>query len=125
MWCRQIPYTVVKFVSFEKAVELLYSHVFTKPKESYSRVTQLSITFASGYMAGILCAIVSHPADTIVSKLYNNKTTGSVGENIRRIYGEIGFMGLWRGLTPRIIMVGTLAALQWWIYDSFKTAIGL
>jgi len=115
----------VKFVSFEKAVELLYSHVFTKPKESYSRVAQLSITFASGYMAGILCAIVSHPADTIVSKLYNNKTTGSVGENIRRIYGEIGFMGLWRGLTPRIIMVGTLAALQWWIYDSFKTAIGL
>jgi solute carrier family 25 phosphate transporter 3 len=22
-------------------------------------------------------------------------------------------------------MIGTLAALQWWIYDTFKTAVGL
>ena len=28
--------------------------------------------------------------------------------------------GLWKGLFPRIIMIGTLTALQWFIYDSVK-----
>ena len=28
--------------------------------------------------------------------------------------------GVWNGLVPRIIMIGTLTALQWFIYDSVK-----
>merc|ERR1712232_161459 len=125
LWARQIPYTVVKFVFFEKVVEMFYRYVFTSPKESYSKATQLSITFASGYTAGVLCAIVSHPADTMVSKLNAIKTEGSTSENVKKIYGDIGFNGLWRGLGTRIIMIGTLTGLQWWIYDTFKTAVGL
>jgi len=125
LWARQIPYTVMKFVAFEKVVELFYRRVLTRPKNEYSKTTQLSVTFASGYIAGILCALVSQPADTMVSKLNSIKTGGSIGENVSRIYGEIGFKGLWRGMGARIIMVGTLTGLQWWIYDSFKTLVGL
>jgi len=125
LWARQIPYTVVKFVFFEKVVEFFYKNIFTAPKESYSKATQLSITFASGYTAGVLCAIVSHPADTMVSKLNAVKTEGSTMDNVKKIYGDIGFNGLWRGLGTRIIMIGTLTGLQWWIYDTFKTAVGL
>jgi len=29
-------------------------------------------------------------------------------------------LGMWKGLFPRIIMIGTLTALQWFIYDSVK-----
>lgn len=79
----------------------------------------------SGYLAGIFCAIVSHPADTMVSKLNSMKTSGSMSENVGKIYSEIGFKGLWAGLGTRIIMIGTLTGLQWWLYDSFKTAVGL
>lgn len=125
LWCRQIPYTVVKFVFFEKVVEFFYKNIFTSPKSSYSKATQLSVTFASGYTAGVLCAIVSHPADTMVSKLNAVKSEGSTSENVKKIYAEIGFNGLWRGLGTRIIMIGTLTGLQWWIYDTFKTAVGL
>merc|ERR1712178_598696 len=32
LWMRQIPYTIVKFVAFEKFVSLFYQNVFTKPK---------------------------------------------------------------------------------------------
>ena len=28
-------------------------------------------------------------------------------------------------LGTRILMIGTLTGLQWWIYDSFKTAMGM
>mgnify|MGYP006188388779 CR=1 FL=1 len=61
-------------------------------------------------MAGILCAIVSHPADTIVSKLYHLKHDEheSTMKAVKHIYGDIGHAGLWRGIGPRIFMIGTL-----------------
>jgi len=61
----------------------------------------------------------------MVSKLNSIKSEGSLGSNVSKIYAQIGFAGLWRGLGTRIIMVGTLTGLQWWIYDSFKTLTGL
>lgn len=48
LWSRQIPYTMAKFFFFEKVVEAFYTYVFTAPKESYDKATQLGITFASG-----------------------------------------------------------------------------
>lgn len=119
LWSRQIPYTMAKFFFFEMVKEAFYEKVFTAPKESYSKGTHLSITFASGYIAGVACAIVSHPADTIVSKM--SKSTKSAGEILK----ELGPKGIWGGLGTRIIMIGTLTGLQWWIYDSFKTAVGI
>jgi solute carrier family 25 phosphate transporter 3 len=121
LWGRQVPYTVVKFVAFERVVEAFYSNIFTAPKDTYSKTTQLGITFASGYVAGIFCAIISHPADTIVSKL-NQSNTATIGGIVR----EQGIVSLaTKGLAARIVMIGTLTGLQWWIYDTFKAAVGL
>lgn len=126
LWSRQVPYTIVKFVAFEWFVQFFYDNIFTKGKENYSKPTQLGVTFASGYLAGIFCAIISHPADTILSKLVaKGNIPGSLGHKVGTIYSEIGFKGLWAGLVTRIIMIGTLTGLQWWIYDSFKTMVGL
>ena len=71
--------------------------------------------------------MVSHPADTMVSKLNNiqKKEGEGVGTAISQIYKDIGFSGLWRGLGARIVMIGTLTALQWFIYDTFKVYAGL
>lgn len=122
---RQVPYTMVKFSCFEKTVQAFYANVFTNPKDTYSKNFQLAITFVSGYWAGIFCALVSHPADTMVSILNKRSSSAPVGTQVKEIYRDIGFKGLWNGLGARIIMVGTLTGLQWWIYDSFKVAMGL
>ncbi|CAF0999022.1 unnamed protein product [Didymodactylos carnosus] len=83
LWSRQIPYTVAKFYFFEKVVQLFYTHVFTQPKDTYSKTTQLGVTFASGYTAGVICAIVSHPADSVVSLLGKPANKGkSLGQII-------------------------------------------
>ncbi|OLY80460.1 Phosphate carrier protein, mitochondrial [Smittium mucronatum] len=127
LWLRQIPYTMVKFATFETTVNLLYKHVMTRPKSSYSKTEQLGVTFSAGYIAGIFCAIVSHPADVLVSKLNNApKVEGqSTGALASKIVKELGFSGLWTGLGPRIVMIGTLTALQWFIYDTYKVYVGL
>ena len=125
LWARQIPYTIVKFVAFEKTVRALYANVFTKPREQYSKNFQLMVTFIAGYWAGIFCAIVSHPADTMVSILNKRAGNEPTGQKVKQIYSEIGFKGLWHGLGTRILMVGTLTGLQWWIYDTYKVLNGL
>jgi len=120
LWLRQIPYTMMKFGCFEKTVELLYKHVVPKPRSECTKGEQLIVTFAAGYIAGVFCAIVSHPADCVVSVL--NKTPGASAGQVAK---DLGFKGLWAGLGPRIIMIGTLTALQWFIYDSVKVALRL
>lgn len=115
LWSRQIPYTMMKFACFERTVEALYKFVVPKPRAECNKAEQLLVTFIAGYIAGVFCALVSHPADTIVSKL--NQDAGS---NFVDAAKKLGLLGMWKGLAPRIIMIGTLTALQWFIYDSVK-----
>jgi len=120
LWMRQIPYTMMKFACFEKTVELLYKYVVPKPRADCTKGEQLVVTFAAGYIAGVFCAIVSHPADVVVSKL--NQAKGSSAFQVAK---SLGFFGMWNGLVPRIIMIGTLTALQWFIYDGVKVGLGI
>ena len=125
LWGRQIPYTMMKFASFETIVEKIYSYLPGR-KSDYNKGAQTAVAFSGGYLAGILCAAVSHPADVMVSKLNAGRKPGEAfGAAMGRIYKDIGFGGLWNGLFVRIVMVGTLTGLQWMIYDSFKILMGL
>ncbi|KAI9053632.1 hypothetical protein LZ554_002586 [Drepanopeziza brunnea f. sp. 'monogermtubi'] len=125
LWGRQIPYTMMKFASFETIVEMIYERL-PGQKSDYSKAAQTGVSFTGGYLAGILCAIVSHPADVMVSKLNANRQSGEAfGAAMGRIYKDIGFGGLWNGLPVRIVMIGTLTGLQWMIYDYFKIFMGL
>ena len=51
-----------------------------KPKSECSKSEQLGVSFAAGYIAGVFCAVVSQPADNLVSKLSSVKgsTMGSI-----------------------------------------------
>lgn len=125
LWGRQIPYTMMKFASFETVVEMIYNYL-PGTKSDYGKGAQTAVSFTGGYIAGILCAIVSHPADVMVSKLNANRQPGEgFGAAMGRIYKDIGFSGLWNGLPVRIVMIGTLTGLQWMIYDYFKIFMGL
>jgi len=81
LWGRQIPYTMCKFASFEETVKLIYKQL-GKPKESYGKVAQTGVSFLAGYIAGIACAVVSHPADVMVSKLNSERQGKPVSKPI-------------------------------------------
>jgi len=63
---------MVKFATFESTVAYIYK-TLGKPKESFSAVQQTGVSFLGGYIAGIGCAVVSHPADVMVSKLNSER----------------------------------------------------
>lgn len=98
----------MKFASFETIVEMIYGYLPGK-KQDYGKSQQTAVAFTGGYLAGILCAIVSHPADVMVSKLNAVRQPGEAfGAAMGRVYKDIGFGGLWNGLPVRIVMIGTL-----------------
>ena len=140
--------TMMKFASFETVVEMIYKYAIPAPKSECSKNLQLGVSFAGGYIAGVFCAVVSHPADNLVSFLNNAQgaTVGDVGfqdiilcsgmyvimyENLNNLLlaqavKKIGLVGLFtRGLPLRIVMIGTLTGAQWGIYDAFKVMVGL
>jgi len=125
LWGRQIPYTMCKFATFETTVDKIYA-TLGKPKSSYNGLQQTGVSFLGGYIAGIACAVISHPADVMVSKLNSDRKPGEgAGKAMTRIYGNIGFGGLWNGLPVRIAMIGTLTGSQFFVYDGFKVMLGL
>jgi D-alanyl-lipoteichoic acid acyltransferase DltB (MBOAT superfamily) len=44
---------------------------------------------------------------------------------MKEIWSQLGFKGLWIGVGPRCVMVGTLSAVMFLIYDSVKVISGL
>jgi len=123
---KQVPYTMAKFAVQGKASELMYENMKTTPAQC-STGTNLSISLSSGVIAGVTAAIISHPADTLLSKV--NKAgaggDGSVGSRLFNIAKETGFMKLCtQGLGARCVMIGTLTAGQFGVFDSVMLAVG-
>ncbi|KAI8992488.1 mitochondrial carrier domain-containing protein [Pilobolus umbonatus] len=122
---KQVPYTMAKFVVFERAAEAFVKSMGV-PKDEILPSTMTGINLASGVIAGTVAAIVSQPADTLLSKI--NKQKGAVGESLTSrligMAGQLGVKGLFLGLGPRIVMVATLTSFQFAIYGDIKRVLG-
>lgn len=115
---------MAKFVVYEKVAEAVYQ-VF--PKKDMADSMQTVVNLGSGLVAGFAAAIVSQPADTMLSKI--NKTPGAPGEGtttrLIKIAKELGLKGSYTGIGARLFMVGTLTAFQFAIYGDIKKALGM
>jgi len=120
---KQVPYTMAKFVVYEKVAELIWQSM---DKNTASDGTKTVVNLGSGLIAGFAAAIVSQPADTMLSKI--NKTKGLPGEGtttrLIKIAKELGFRGSYAGIGARLFMVGTLTAGQFAIYGDIKRVLG-
>ncbi|KAF9900844.1 mitochondrial phosphate carrier protein [Linnemannia zychae] len=119
---KQIPYTMAKFVVYERVAEAFLEAA--GPKENLAGSTLTAINLGSGLIAGMTAAVVSQPADTLLSKINKASGTGSITSRLIGLAGELGVRGLFLGLGPRIVMVGTLTAFQFAIYGDIKKALG-
>ncbi|KAJ3118643.1 mitochondrial phosphate carrier protein [Phlyctochytrium bullatum] len=122
---KQVPYNMTKFFVYEVAAETVYGAIAT-PKEELPSHMVTAINLGSGLAAGVCAAVVSQPADTLLSKI--NKQKAASGERtvgrLVKMAGELGVKGLFTGLGTRIFMVGTLTALQFAIYGDIKRLLG-
>merc|ERR1712159_347966 len=123
---KQIPYTMAKFAVQGAAADSIYASIGSSP-DKMSSSGNISVSLASGVIAGVAAAIISHPADTLLSKV--NKAgaggTGSMMSRLSNIASETGYMNLCtQGLPARCVMIGSLTAGQFGIFDSVMPIMG-
>ena len=124
---KQVPYTMAKFAVQGAAAESLYSALGASPENPPACMGNLGVSLTSGVIAGVAAAIISHPADTLLSKV---NVPGAGGEGaimtrLGRIATEIGFVNLCTtGLGARCVMIGSLTALQFAIFDTVMGSLG-
>ncbi|KAH8662788.1 mitochondrial phosphate carrier protein [Ilyonectria robusta] len=116
---KQIPYTMATFLVYEKSIQTAYTVI---EKAELSPVGVTGINLGTGLVAGLAAAVVSQPADTILSKV--NKEKGQRGEGtarrLARIATGLGLRGAFTGMRARLVMVGGMTAVQFGIYGDTK-----
>ncbi|GLB38387.1 putative mitochondrial carrier (TC 2.A.29) family protein [Lyophyllum shimeji] len=123
--CKQIPYAIGQFTTNELCHELVYRSMSEETKRSLSPTAQFTIALGSGIVAGFAAAILSQPADTLLSQINKGHgPQGSMAYRLTQLAREAGFRGLFAGLGPRMIMTSGLVASQFLMYDGIKHALG-
>ncbi|OCF35447.1 solute carrier family 25 (mitochondrial phosphate transporter), member 3 [Kwoniella heveanensis CBS 569] len=122
---KQVPYAIGQFTVNERCTEFIYNSMTPETKANLSSTSQFGITLGSGIVAGFAAAILSHPADTLLSQI--NKGHGPKGSMVYRLVAlgkEAGVKGLFAGLGPRMIMTAGLVSSQFIMYGYIKSAMG-
>lgn len=76
-------------------------------------------------LQGVAAAVLSHPADTLLSKINQGKGgKGSIITRLSTLAVETGPVGLFAGLGPRTVMTVGLVSSQFLMYSYLKKALG-
>ncbi|KAI9451400.1 mitochondrial carrier, partial [Russula earlei] len=122
---KQIPYAIGQFTVNELCHETAFRSMSKETRATLSPSANLSISLGSGVIAGFAAAILSQPADTLLSQI--NKGHGPSGTILYRLgvlAKQTGFRGLFVGLGPRMVMTAGLVSGQFLIYGAIKQAMG-
>jgi len=124
---KQVPYTMAKFAVQGYAAEELSNKVVGVPLSKQTGNTKLAVSLGSGVIAGVAAAIISHPADTLLS-MVNKKGAGGEGGVVSRLINCAKSVGVVKlcttGLAARCVMIGTLTAGQFALFDTVMDAVG-
>ena len=116
----EIPFMMAKFAVFDAVSKAIYALV---PTASESLATSLTVSLVSGMTAGVAAAVVSHPFDTLTTKVTQytqQKRKGGILAAVRDIYGQGGAGGFFKGTFPRAVKSAANIALQFFLYDFSK-----
>jgi len=119
--CKQIPYAIGQFTVNEWCHEMAIKSLSSETRSNYN----FAINLSCGVTAGFAAAILSHPADTLLSAINRGHgPTGSMPHRLAILAREAGLVGLFAGLGPRMLMTAGLVSSQFLMYDAIKHALG-
>ncbi|KAJ1327566.1 solute carrier family 25 (mitochondrial phosphate transporter) member 3 [Microdochium nivale] len=124
---KQIPYAVGQFSVHEAAVEWIYRTIGPERKARLTQLESTGVELSSGILAGVAAAVLSHPADTLLSAMNKgagDKTQSSTARlfSLAREFGPKRL--LTTGLAPRVLMTCGLVSGQFVIYAQCKALVG-
>jgi len=137
---RELPFAVTKFLVFDRIASFLIEIANTygsNPVQVGVGLTGLSISALSGALAGVAGAVVSHPADLVLTlnSASSKKDAGAnetvstnepnLLESLLEIVEEGGITNLFVGLQARSVFFFLVIGLQFLLYDYVKTLLNV
>ncbi|WFD21493.1 hypothetical protein MEQU1_000145 [Malassezia equina] len=122
---KQVPYAVGQFYTNEMMHNLVTTTISSDTLQKAGKAGEIGVQLGCGLTAGVAAAVLSHPADTLLSKI--NEGGGGRGSALKKLMvlaQEAGPFGLWVGLPTRILMTAILVSGQFLIYEQTKAAFG-
>lgn len=119
---KQVPYACVKFTVFDLSTEYLYK---TYPAVQEDLKLSLLISLVGGILGGVAAAVVSNPADTVISELKKAKSNLSPQEALKVLLDRDGVSALFTGLPLRMVFSSLTASLQFLVFDGIRFALGV
>lgn len=130
---KQVPYTMAKFavqdVLREKMAPLFGIADLSKVSKS-SLLQQIGLAFSSGFGAGVVAALVSHPADSLLTLMNKTNPEGlragaGVFEKGAYFVRQRGVLNICScGIATRFLHVGLLTAGQFIVFDVGLASVG-
>lgn len=122
--CRNIPQSVIKFYTYESLKPLVLS------SQNSSAQPNTLQTLVCGGLAGSTAALFTTPFDVVKTRLQTQipgsmSPYGNVFHALQEIGKNEGLKGLYRGLTPRLVMYMSQGALFFASYEFLKRLFSL
>uniref|UniRef100_A0A0G4H5A8 Uncharacterized protein n=1 Tax=Chromera velia CCMP2878 TaxID=1169474 RepID=A0A0G4H5A8_9ALVE len=118
LMARQVIFGIAKFVGFDAISRAVFDAVPSLQEEPQSR---LAVSALSGVIAGLFSAVLTQPADSVLSRV--NKQKSGVAETITQMFEEFGPRGFFFGLFGRLLTSGFIVGGQFLLYDGVKEAL--
>ncbi|KAH7156693.1 mitochondrial carrier domain-containing protein [Dactylonectria macrodidyma] len=124
---KQVPFAVGQFTVHEAANEVIFRAMGPERKAKLTQLESTGVELTSGIAAGVAAAVLSHPADTLLSAINKGAGDPKQGATSRmfQLAREFGPKRLLlTGLGPRLVMTCGLVSAQFVIYAQCKALTG-
>mmetsp|Transcript_32251 Transcript_32251/g.96709 ORF Transcript_32251/g.96709 Transcript_32251/m.96709 type:complete len:641 (-) Transcript_32251:26-1948(-) len=119
---RNIPYAMVKFLVFDLSTQRLYG---AYPAAREDLKLSLLVSLAGGVLGGISAAIVSNPADAVISELKKDETEASPVDAVNVMLERGGISAFFVGLPLRMAFYSINGSLTFVVYDAVRFLLGI
>ncbi|KAI3468733.1 hypothetical protein Pfo_025396 [Paulownia fortunei] len=122
--CRNVPHSIIKFYTYESLKQIML------PSIQSNAQANIFVTLVCGGLAGSMASLFTTPFDVVKTRL-QTQIPGSMTQysgvfnTLTEIGKHEGLKGLYRGLTPRLVMYMIQGALFFASYESFKRLFSL
>lgn len=124
---KQVPFAIGQFTVHEAVNEVIYRTLGPQRKAKLTHLESTGVELTSGLAAGAAAAVLSHPADTLLSAINKGAGDPKQGATSRmfQLAREFGPKRLLlTGLGPRVVMTCGLVSGQFVIYAQCKVFTG-
>ncbi len=135
---RELAFAIPKFLAFDVLAKAI-TDIFNSQAGAGSLPIQvgvgtsgLAISAIAGAFAGIAGAVVSHPADLVLTytSAASKKKPGEKAASAKAVIKDLlsregGIANLYVGLTPRLVFFFLVIGLQFFLYDYVKNLLNV